>query len=115
MSGYYHSEFTNHIIVAFREANKMLGLVAMKADIGVDEQYESGMHFCRFSEDAQLAKSSQKHYVQNNVKVGAILLPLTKANEEFRMQYSVIYSDWDILWANCKKDLPEISYDVFNI
>ncbi len=43
------------------------------------------------------------------------MLPLRKANEEFQMQYSVIYSDWDILRANGDKDLPEISYDLFEI
>ncbi len=93
----------------------MLGLVAMRADIGVDEEHQSGMYFCRFSEDAQLATSSKKLYIQNNVTIGAIMLPLTKANKEFQMQYSVIYSDWDILRANGSKDLPEISYDLFSI
>ncbi len=113
--GYYHSEFPKHIIIAFWEADKMLGLVAMRAGSGIDEQHQSGMYFCWFSEDVQLATSSKKLYIQNNVTIGAMMLPLMKANEEFWMQYSVIYSDWDILSENGNKDLPEISYDLFSI
>ncbi len=91
----------------------MLGLVALQADIGIDEQYESGMYFCRFSEAVTLATSSPRHYINENVTVGAIILPLTKANEQFQMQYSVIYSDWDVLRSNGDKGLPQISYDLF--
>ncbi len=91
----------------------MLGLVALQAYIGVDEQYESGMYFCRFSEAVAFATSSPRHYINENMTVGAIMLPLTKANEQFQMQYSVIYSDWDILKSNGDKGLPQISYDLF--
>ena len=85
----------------------------MRADIGVDEEFESGMYFCRLTEDVELAAFSNKYNIHKNVKIGAIMLPLKKANEEFEMQYSVIYSDWDILWPNGKKDIPEITYDIF--
>ena len=69
----------------------------MHANISVDEQYESGMYFCKFSEDVQLATSSPRQYICENVTVGAIMLPFKYSNEEFQMQYSVIYSDWDVL------------------
>ena len=113
VSGYYHKNYPRHVIVAFRQTDKMLGLVAMRSDIGVDEEYESGMYFCRMTEDVELTAFSNKYNIHNNVKIGSIMLPLKKANEEFRMQYSVIYSDWDILRPNGVKDLPEISYDIF--
>ncbi len=38
ISSYYHPQYTKHVIVAYCQANKMLGLVAMHVDIGVDEQ-----------------------------------------------------------------------------
>lgn len=79
----------------------MLGLVVIKADIGVDEQYELGMYVCRFSEDVPLAASSQKQYIHSNVKVSAIMLHLTKANKQFPVKYYVIYSDWDMVTKIC--------------
>ncbi len=113
ISGYHHPQYPKHMIVAYWQADKMLGLVALQADIGVDEQYESGMYFCRFSEAVALATSSPRHYINENMTVGAIMLPLTKTNEQFLMQYSVIYSDWDVLRSNGDKGLPQISYDLF--
>lgn len=67
--------------LAYRHAEKMLDLVAIKADIDDDKQYESGMYCCQFSEGVQLATPSQLHYIQNRAKVGAVMLPLTKSNE----------------------------------
>ncbi len=114
MSGYYHADYPRHIIIAVCKAEKMLGLVAMRADIGIDKEYKSGIFFCRFTEDVELSTVSPKQHIHGNVKIGAIMLPFTKANEEFRMKYSVIYSDWDILRSNGVKDLPEITYDMFD-
>ncbi len=48
-----------------------------------------------------------------NVTVGAIMLPFKNENEKFQMQYSVTYSDWDVLRSNGDKGLPQISYDIF--
>ncbi len=56
----------------------MLGLIAMRADIGVDEEFESGMYFCRLTEDVELAAFTNKYNIHNNVKIGAIMLPLKK-------------------------------------
>ena len=39
ISGYHHPQYLKHVIVAYRQADKMLGLVAFQADIGVNEQY----------------------------------------------------------------------------
>ncbi len=89
-------QYPNHVIVAYRPGDMILGLVALQADIGVDEQYESGMYFCRFSEAVALATASPRQYINKNLTVGAIMFPLTICNEQFHMQYSVIYSDWDI-------------------
>ncbi len=75
----------------------MLGLIAMHADIGVDEQYESGMYFCKFSDNVTLATSSPRQYIFENVSVGAIMLHFKKSSKKFQMQYSVIYSAWDDL------------------
>ncbi len=97
-SGYHHSHYPKLVIVAFWQVNKMLGLVALQADIGIDQQYESGIYFCRFSEDVPLAIYISRQYIINkNVIVRAVTLPLTKSNEQFQMQYSVIYSNLDIL------------------
>ncbi len=49
--------------VAYCQADKMLGLVALHADIGVDEQYESGLYHCRFSEAVSLTTSSPRQYI----------------------------------------------------
>ncbi len=113
ISGYYHPQYPKHVIVAYRQANKMLGLIAMHADIDVGEQYESGMYFCKFSKDMPLETSNPRQYICQNVTVGAIMLPFKYSNEEFQMQYSVIYSDWDVLQSNGDKGLPQISYDLF--
>ncbi len=115
VSGYYHKNYPRHVIIAFCQAEKMLGLVAMRADISYDEEYESVMYFCKFTEEVELATFQQKGCIYGNVKIGALMLPLTKANKEFKMQYFVIYSDWDILRANGDKDLPEKSHDLFEI
>ncbi len=37
---YFHPKYSKHVIVAYCQANKMLVLIALQADIGVDEQYE---------------------------------------------------------------------------
>ncbi len=63
----------------------MLGLIALHTNIGVDEQYKSGMYFCKFSEDVALATSSPRHYICEKVTVGAIMLPFKISNEEFQM------------------------------
>ncbi len=78
VSGYYHENFPRHMIVVFHQADKMLGLIAMRADIGVDEEFESGMYFCRLTEDVELAAFTNKYNIHNNVKIGAIMLPLKK-------------------------------------
>ncbi len=96
ISGYHHPLYPKHVIAAYLQANKMLGLFAMHTDIGVDEQFESGIYFCKFNEDVSLATSSPRQNICQNVTVGAIVLPFKNSNEEFQMQYSVIYSDWDI-------------------
>ncbi len=83
------------------------------ANIGVDEQYESGMYYYRFSEDAILATSSWRQYINKNVSIGALMLPLNNSNEEFQVQYSVIFSGWDVVQSNGDKGLPKISYDLF--
>ncbi len=57
ISGYHNPQYPKHVIVAYWQADKMLGLVAFQANIGVDEQYQSGMYFCRFSEVRELATS----------------------------------------------------------
>ncbi len=62
ISGYYHPQYPKHVIVAYCQANKMLGLIAMHTDIGVDEQYKSDMYFCEFSEDVTLTTSSPRQY-----------------------------------------------------
>ncbi len=87
------------MIVAYCQADKMLGLVALQVDV--------------VFEAVSLATSSPRHYINKNVNVGAIMLPLIKSNEQFQMQYSVIYSDWDVLRSNGDKCLPQISYDLF--
>ena len=91
----------------------MVGLLAFHADIGVDEQYESGLYYCRFCEVELLATSRPKEHIYENVTIGAIMLPFTKPNKQLQNQYSVIYSDWDILRTNGDKGLPQISYDIF--
>lgn len=40
VSNYYHPQYPTHVIAAFFQAEKMLGLVGVKADVGVDEDYE---------------------------------------------------------------------------
>ncbi len=112
ISGYHHPQYSNHVLVAYWQDDKMLGLVALQANIGVDEQYESSMYFCRYNEAVSLATSSPRHYINKNMTVGAIMLPLTKSNEQFQMQYSVIYFDWDVLKSNGDKGLPKILYDL---
>ncbi len=62
--GYHHPQYPNHVIVAYCQTDKMLGLVALQADTGVDEQCESGMYFCRFSEAVSLATSSPRQYIK---------------------------------------------------
>ncbi len=96
ISGYHHPQYPKHVIVAYCQADKMLGLIALHTNIGLDERYESGMYFCKFSEDAPLATSSLRQYIFQNVSVGAIMITLKNSNEEFQMQYSVIYSAWDV-------------------
>ncbi len=71
------------------------------------------MYYYRFSEDVPLATSSLRQYIYQNVSVSAIMLPLTKCNEQFQIQYSIIYSDWDVLKSTGDKGLPQISYDLF--
>ncbi len=76
ISGYHYPQYPNHVVVAYCQADKMLGLVGLQADIGVDKYYESGMYFCRFSEAVVLTTSSPRQYINKNVTVGAIMLPL---------------------------------------
>ncbi len=45
VSGYHHPQYPKHLIVSYYQADKMLGLVALHANIGIDEQHESGMFF----------------------------------------------------------------------
>ncbi len=108
ISGYHHPQYPKHVIVAYHQANKMLGLITLRTDIGVDEQCQSGMYYCKFSDDVPLATPSPRQYICENVSVDAIMLPFKKSNEEFQMQYSVIFSDWDILQSNIDKVLPQI-------
>ncbi len=91
----------------------MLGPVALQAYIVVDDQYKAGVFFCRFNEAVSLETPSPRHCINKNVIVGALMLPLTKSNEQFHIQYSVICSDWDVLKFNGDKGLPQILNDLF--
>ena len=113
ISGYHHPQYPQHVIVAYSQPQKTFGLLAFKADIGDDEQYQSGLNYCRFFEDERLATSTPKEHIYKNVTIGAIMLPFTKPNEQLQNLYSVIYSDWDIMRSNGDKGIPQISYDVF--
>ncbi len=73
MSGYHHPHYPKYVTVEFCQANKMLGLVSLQAEIGIDEQCESGINFCRFCEDMPLTSSSPKQNICKNVTVGAIM------------------------------------------
>ncbi len=42
------------MIVEYCQADKMGGLVALQVDISVDEQYESVIYSCKFSEAANI-------------------------------------------------------------
>ncbi len=112
ISGYH---IHNIPIMSSLHIVKLMGLIALQADIGIDDHYESDMYYCRFSEDVSLATSSSRQYICQNASVGAIMLPLENANEEFQVQYSVIYSDWDDLKSNGDKGLHHIPYDLFLI
>ncbi len=83
ISGYHHPKYPKHVIIACCQADKMMGLIALQADIDADEKYESGMYYCRFSEAVSWTTSSSRKYICQNVSVGAIMLPLENANEEF--------------------------------
>ncbi len=83
ISGYFHPQYSKHVIVGYHQANDMLGLIVMQVDIGVDEKYESGTYFCRFGEDVTLATSSSMQCICQNVSVGVIMVPLSNSNEDF--------------------------------
>ncbi len=97
ISGQFQPQYPKHVNVTYCQADKMLGLVALHADVVVHEQYGSGMYFCRFSKNLPLATSSSRHFINQNFTVGAIMLPLTNSNGELQIQNSVIYSDWEFL------------------
>ncbi len=44
--GYHHPQYPNHVIMAYSQVDKMMGVVELQVNIGVDEQYESGMYYC---------------------------------------------------------------------
>ncbi len=77
ISGCHHPQYPKHVIVAYCQAEKMLGIVALQAGIGVDKQYETDMYFCKFS----VATSNTRQYINKIVTVTAIMLPLLKSNE----------------------------------
>ncbi len=87
--GYHYPQYSKHVIVVFCQPDEMLGLIALQADISVDEQYESGIYFCSFSDDATLATSSPRQYICQKLSVRAMMLPLKNSNEEFQMKYSI--------------------------
>ncbi len=46
IGGFHHPKYPKNVIVTlYCQANKMLGLVALQTDFGVDEQYGSCMYF----------------------------------------------------------------------
>ncbi len=113
ISSYHHPQYPKHVIVAYCQADIMLGVIALQADIGVDEQYDSGMYYCRFSEDVALETSSTRQHICQNVSVGTIMLPFENETRNFKLQYSFIHTDWDVLKINGDKGLPQISHDLF--
>ncbi len=68
-SGYHHPQYPKHAIMAFWQANKMLGLVALQQNIGIDMQYESGMYFGRFSKKMSLTTTSARHYINKKTRL----------------------------------------------
>ncbi len=105
VSSYHHPQYPKHFIVAFHQLDKILELLEMETEILVDEQCEPGAYFCHLSEDVPLVTCSPKQYIDKNVG----LVP----NATSYKVKSMMYSDWDILRANCDKGLSQVSYDLF--
>ncbi len=90
LTDYYQPQYLKHVTVVFSQADMMLGLLAMQADIGFDKHNEAGVNFYRFSKDVSLVTSSPKQYIEKFINIWKIILPLTKFNDLFHKQYSVI-------------------------
>ncbi len=68
ISGFHYPQYPNHMIMAYCQANKMLGLVLLQADIGLGEQYESGMYL------NSVRLCHWQHLVQDNILIKMCLL-----------------------------------------
>ena len=72
------------------------------------------MFYCKFSEiDMQPIRTTKKE-VFDITDIGALMVPYLDPKLEFNNQYSIVYSDWDVLQSNGLKGLPELDKHMFN-
>ena len=100
-----------------REKGKTLKLMGMDlSEFSEDYENLTGFVYGKIKMGEQ-TKAMEKNMIDRIADGYCLLLPRVMKDEEddFDQRYAVIFSDWDALGTNGKKDLPRVCTELFDL
>ena len=113
-----HVAVHSGIRTARQEDDDDIFFITMKCKPSTMHKRETGVHFCRFETDKSVHSAKKKDL---NISMYALMLPYLQKERQripFQMQYTVIYSDWEVLRCDLHsnpKGLASTNNRLFNL
>ena len=114
ISGFHLEEYPQQVNVAYADGRFNIHFMAFTFSFGVSRVSLCGMFYCKFSEIDMPPIRTTKKEVFDITDIGALMVPYSDPKTDFNNQYSIVYSDWDVLRSNGQKGLPELCRGMFN-
>lgn len=98
-------EHTFHVAF-FGQSFRNISYVTLKSRTSEMYKQESGLHFCEFrfvkevDSDQAAVVTIEKEKLTDLVGQNALMLPYRRRNHDFWSQFTVCYSDWQVLRCN---------------
>ncbi len=85
---------------------------------------ETGAHYCQFTWESNRGTDGKNHVsvvdttkedLDKQIEHCALMLPYNNLSKIFQRQFTLIYSDWDVLRCNSRdqKGIPQLEKRVF--
>ncbi len=117
ISALYFKDRLQTVFVAYSIGRYDIALMPITFDPNSLVDEASGMFFCRFfiENNKDDIIHTEKKVVCGLTRIGALMLPFKMGSDctRFRGQFTVIYSDWDVLQQDGTKGIPKLNRALF--
>ena len=107
ISGFFLPNTPREVHVAFKKGRHEIEFLSFGFTAQLLAVSVCGLHYCKFHLIEAQPIQATKHTIRSMTMVGALMLPYISSND-FINQYTIVYSDWDVLKFNGEKNLPQI-------